>query len=132
MNDLVKILQFLSMAMTLRTTLAYVQTSTWIGPSRHSFIGWARITQMRSYLSMSQVSYAKTLIHTSTNTISKPRRRKKRYKDVIQATNQKKTEEFFINNWKLKFKILNNKSTLMILIPPAETFFNTKKQFFNI
>jgi hypothetical protein len=120
------------MSMALRTNLANVQTSTWTGPSRHSFIGWARITQMRSYLSMGQVSYAKTLIHTSTNTISKPRRRKKRYKDVIQATNQEKTTEFFINYWKLKLEILNNKSMTLMLIPPTKDILSAEEEAFLI
>jgi hypothetical protein len=100
--------------MTLRTYLANVKHSNWTGPSRHYFSGWARETQMQSYLSMGQVSYAKTFIHTTTNIFSKPKRRRKRYKDAIQVANQKKTEEFFIKNWKLKFKILCYKSISMI------------------
>jgi hypothetical protein len=105
------------MSMTLRTNLANVQTSTWTGPSCHSFISWARITQMRSYfLSMGSTSYANTFF-TSTLLISKPKRRKKRFKEDTQATNQEIIIKFFINKWKLKFKILcTNKKYEMLII----------------
>jgi hypothetical protein len=125
-----KEVQFLSMSMTLRTRLANVHSSTWTGPSRHSFIVWARITQMRSYLSMGQISFAKTHIHTSNHTINKPRRRKKRYKDDTQATNQEITTEVFINNWMLKIKILNTKSMKLMLITPKKITLAAEKTFF--
>jgi hypothetical protein len=64
---------------------------------------------------MGQVSFAKTHILTSTRTIIKPRRRKKRFKEDTQATNQEIITKFFINKWKLKIKILNTKSMTLKL-----------------
>jgi hypothetical protein len=99
---------FLSMSMTLRSNLANDQTSTWSGPSHHSFIDWARITQMHPYfLSMGSTSYAKIFIFTSTLLFSKPKRKKKRLKKDTQTTNQEINIKFVINKWKLKFKISN-------------------------
>jgi hypothetical protein len=102
--------EFLLMSMTLRTNLANVQTSTCTGPSRHSFIGWAWITQMRSYfLSMGSTAYVNIFI-TSTLLFYKPRRKKKRFKDEAEANKQTIFILILTHNQKLKFKISNIKS----------------------
>jgi hypothetical protein len=104
------------MSMTLRTNLANVQTSAWTGPSRHSFIGWARITQMRRYfLSIGSTSYVNIFI-TSTLLFSKSKRKKKQFKDEAEANKQAIFIIFLTSQQKLNFKIFNIKSKSLMLM----------------
>jgi hypothetical protein len=117
MNELKIFSDFLSSPMQLRAHLANCKTTTWTGPSRHYAIGWVRITQMRSfYLSMGSTSYANIFSFTSTLVFSKQKRRRKRFKEAIEAEKQHVFIIFLTIKWKLKFEISHRKSISMNII----------------
>jgi hypothetical protein len=108
----------------IKDSFANCKTTTWISSSRHYTIGWVGITRMRSfYLSMGSTSYyVNKFILTSTQ-FSKPRRRKKRFKDEAETNKKTIFILILIYNQKLKFKISNIKSkSLMRMVMLMQAF----------
>jgi hypothetical protein len=88
-----RVISFLSCPMQVRTHLATCKTAIWISPSHHTIFRWVQVTHFGSKLQMVSFRFFnKHFSQSSTYQFSKPRRRKKRIKETIEANIQK----FFI------------------------------------
>jgi hypothetical protein len=110
--------------MQLRTGLANCKTTIWTGPNRHTFIGWVQVTQKRSYFkSMGSFSLA-IIFNTSMFLIfSKPRPRKKRFRETIEANTHNIFIRISTSYLMLNFQISCSNSMLFFQISYSDSMF---------
>jgi hypothetical protein len=106
-------------------------TTICTGSSHHTFIGLVQVNQKRSFFkSMCSFSHANIFSTSTFLLFSKPRRRKQRFRETIEANTHKIFIRISTNYLMLNFEISCNNSMLLNLTLMRRSSCNVQKHFY--